>query len=253
VIATAWLWKGGPCGDECSAPTSALCIRIRRASTERTRWLRRKIASPAIRHQERSNVTTSPQRPASRPGVVVWPRRDRWSARPGPATELEGEARARCDRAGSRGWWHYFQSCGVDAALDAIAATALAWRVHDNGTQIEMPLVSQGAFNMGCSAERRAKQLACTHPSRSRHGSSSSPALLGVLNTPDSPQNCDRSAARLQRSFALASGKQLAHRERKDKACAQAGEAVESARRLPPPPHASGFIMRPSTRSIARR
>ena len=34
---------------------------------------------------------------------------------------------------------------------DAIIATGFAWRVRDNGTNIEMLLVPAGAFNMGCS------------------------------------------------------------------------------------------------------
>jgi formylglycine-generating enzyme required for sulfatase activity len=33
----------------------------------------------------------------------------------------------------------------------SIAATGLAWRVRDNGTNIEMLLVPPGTFNMGCS------------------------------------------------------------------------------------------------------
>ncbi len=40
----------------------------------------------------------------------------------------------------------------TDANLrDAIIATGLAWRVRDNGTQIEMLLVPPGTFDMGCS------------------------------------------------------------------------------------------------------
>jgi formylglycine-generating enzyme required for sulfatase activity len=34
----------------------------------------------------------------------------------------------------------------------AIVATGLAWRVRDNGTNIEMLLIPPGTFNMGCSA-----------------------------------------------------------------------------------------------------
>ena len=41
----------------------------------------------------------------------------------------------------------------TDATLrDAIAATALPWRVRDTATQIEMMLVPPGTFEMGCSA-----------------------------------------------------------------------------------------------------
>ena len=35
---------------------------------------------------------------------------------------------------------------------DAIVATGYAWRVRDNGTNIEMVLIPPGTFNMGCSA-----------------------------------------------------------------------------------------------------
>jgi formylglycine-generating enzyme required for sulfatase activity len=35
---------------------------------------------------------------------------------------------------------------------DAIIATGFAWRVRDNGTNIEMVLIPPGTFNMGCSA-----------------------------------------------------------------------------------------------------
>jgi formylglycine-generating enzyme required for sulfatase activity len=38
------------------------------------------------------------------------------------------------------------------ALRDAIIATGLAWRVRENGSQIEMLLVPPGTFNMGCSA-----------------------------------------------------------------------------------------------------
>ena len=41
----------------------------------------------------------------------------------------------------------------TDATLrDAIIATGSAWRVRDNGTQIEMVLVPGGTFTMGCTA-----------------------------------------------------------------------------------------------------
>jgi formylglycine-generating enzyme required for sulfatase activity len=47
----------------------------------------------------------------------------------------------------------------TDAALrNAIIATGLPWRVRDNTTQIEMLLVPQGCFSMGCSA---SSQTAC--------------------------------------------------------------------------------------------
>jgi formylglycine-generating enzyme required for sulfatase activity len=35
---------------------------------------------------------------------------------------------------------------------DSITATGYAWRVRDNGTNIEMVLIPPGTFNMGCSA-----------------------------------------------------------------------------------------------------
>jgi formylglycine-generating enzyme required for sulfatase activity len=39
-----------------------------------------------------------------------------------------------------------------ESLRNAITATGLAWRVRDNGTQIEMVLIPPGTFDMGCSA-----------------------------------------------------------------------------------------------------
>jgi formylglycine-generating enzyme required for sulfatase activity len=48
----------------------------------------------------------------------------------------------------------------TDATLRAaISASGLAWRVRDNGTQIEMVLVPGGTFTMGCTA---SNAWACT-------------------------------------------------------------------------------------------
>ena len=48
----------------------------------------------------------------------------------------------------------------IDTNLrNAIIASGYAWRVRDNGTQIEMLLVPPGTFSMGCSASTR---WACT-------------------------------------------------------------------------------------------
>jgi formylglycine-generating enzyme required for sulfatase activity len=49
------------------------------------------------------------------------------------------------------------------ALRKAIAATGLPWRVRDNASQIEMLLVPQGTFDMGCSA---SNQFACASDGR---------------------------------------------------------------------------------------
>jgi formylglycine-generating enzyme required for sulfatase activity len=58
----------------------------------------------------------------------------------------------------SSGWYTVIEQY-VDAAVvtnvamrNAITASGLPWRVRDNGTNIEMLLVPQGTFTMGCTA-----------------------------------------------------------------------------------------------------
>jgi formylglycine-generating enzyme required for sulfatase activity len=64
----------------------------------------------------------------------------------------------------SSGWYTVIEQY-VDAAVvtnvamrNAITASGLPWRVRDNGTNIEMLLVPQGTFTMGCTA---SNQYAC--------------------------------------------------------------------------------------------
>jgi formylglycine-generating enzyme required for sulfatase activity/V8-like Glu-specific endopeptidase len=47
---------------------------------------------------------------------------------------------------------------------NAIIGTGLAWRVRDNGTQIEMLLVPPGTFNMGCTPSFFYECVASEHP-----------------------------------------------------------------------------------------
>jgi formylglycine-generating enzyme required for sulfatase activity len=63
------------------------------------------------------------------------------------------------------GVWYTVIQQTVDAAVvtnvamrNAITASGLPWRVRDNGTNIEMLLVPQGTFTMGCTA---SNQYAC--------------------------------------------------------------------------------------------
>ena len=56
----------------------------------------------------------------------------------------------------------------TDAALrNAIIATGSAWRVRDNGTQIEMVLVPGGTFTMGCTASNAYACQADENPTHS--------------------------------------------------------------------------------------
>jgi formylglycine-generating enzyme required for sulfatase activity len=56
----------------------------------------------------------------------------------------------------------------TDPALrTAIAATGLAWRVRDTGTGIEVLLVPQGIFDMGCSASQQYECFSSENPQHS--------------------------------------------------------------------------------------
>jgi formylglycine-generating enzyme required for sulfatase activity len=72
----------------------------------------------------------------------------------------------------SSGWYTVIQQT-VDAAVvtnvamrNAITASGLPWRVRDNGTNIEMLLVPQGTFTMGCTA---SNQFACNGDENPTH------------------------------------------------------------------------------------